>query len=296
MTFEEQYARYREIVENDLAAAFPTEELLPGPGRIPLCLGEAMRYSLLAGGKRFRPILLLAAYQMIEEDFEPARPFAAATEMIHTYSLIHDDLPAMDNDDLRRGKPTCHVVYGQAIAILAGDALLNLAYELMICSGNPRTIAAMREIAVRAGPSGMVAGQALDIALTGRVFEQSHVDYIHAHKTADLITAPVVAGLVLAGASSSQVQSGRDFGYHLGRAFQIVDDLLDISGNEASLGKHPGKDEARRKPTWPAQVGEAAARRDAGLHTSQAISALSPFAEKSGFLALLAQRALNRLQ
>jgi geranylgeranyl pyrophosphate synthase len=297
VTYDAQYAKYREAVEHDLSAAIPCEaDFLPLAGGIPALLGDAMRYSLLAGGKRLRPVLLLAAYHLLEEDISPARPFAAAIEMIHTYSLIHDDLPAMDNDALRRGMPTCHVVYGEAIAILAGDALLNLAYETMACSGHPRTLAGLREIALRAGASGMVAGQALDIRLTGIMADREQVSYIHAHKTADLITAPAVAGLMLAGADEAMLNAGREFGFHLGHAFQIIDDLLDISGNAALLGKRAGKDAVMGKPTWPAQVGEPAARRDAESHTRLAVAALQPFGEKGAFLAALAQHALLRLQ
>lgn len=296
MTYDEQYAWYCRIAEGDLNAALPEENTLPEAGGIPQCLGNAMRYSLQAGGKRLRPVLLLAGYHLFEENLGPARPFAVAIEMIHTYSLIHDDLPAMDNDTLRRGKPTCHMVYGEAMAILAGDALLNMAYEIISHSGHPRTLDVIREVSSCAGASGMVAGQALDIMLTGSAFDQSQVEYIHSHKTADLITGAVVSGLILGGANSSHLHSGRVFGYHLGRAFQIIDDLLDISGTDVTLGKHAGKDKDQRKPAWPALVGEAAARRDAEKHTEQAIEALHDFGGKGDFFANLAQRALNRLQ
>ena len=186
----------------------------PAESAVPQPLRSAMRYSLLLPGKRIRPVLLLAAYHLLRDDWQEAVPFACALEMIHTYSLIHDDLPAMDDDALRRGKPTNHRVYGEAMAILAGDGLLNLAYETMLAApltqkAPERALPAIREMAERAGVRGMVAGQVLDVTMEGQTPRKDIVRYIHLHKTADLLTAPLTAGLMLAGADEAQLELGR---------------------------------------------------------------------------------------
>ena len=209
-------------------------EALPMAGA-PDILRQAMRYSLLAGGKRLRGVLALAACQMAGGKAADALPFACALEMIHAYSLIHDDLPAMDNDTLRRGKPTNHVVYGEAVAILAGDGLLTHAFELMAAQTHPAAFAALGEIARAAGIGGMLRGQTLDVTLEGTRPIREQVEQIHLGKTAAMITAPVTAGLLLAGASPDQIAAGREYGKHLGVAFQIVDDLLDLEGDPAVL-------------------------------------------------------------
>ena len=214
----------------------------PAEGAVPQPLRSAMRYSLLLPGKRIRPVLLLAAYHLLRDDWQEAVPFACALEMIHTYSLIHDDLPAMDDDALRRGKPTNHRVYGEAMAILAGDGLLNMAYETMLAApltqkAPERALPAIREMAERAGVRGMVAGQVLDVTMEGQPPRKDIVRYIHLHKTADLLTAPLTAGLMLAGADEAQLELGRRYGRGLGLAFQIEDDLLDLEGDVKLLGK-----------------------------------------------------------
>ena len=271
----------------------------PAEGTIPQPLRSAMRYSLLLPGKRLRPVLLLAAYHLIKEDWREALPFACALEMIHTYSLIHDDLPALDDDKLRRGQPTNHLVYGENMAILAGDGLLNLAYETMLaaplCEKDPKNaLRAAREIACRAGVRGMIAGQTLDVKLEGSQPDREHVRYIHLHKTADLITAPVVAGLMLAGATEEQLEAGRKYGRGIGLAFQIVDDLLDIQGDVHRLGKETGMDAQRGKMTWPAVCGVEQSRRDALDAVTQAVHAMQIFGSKGDFLAELAQKSLVR--
>lgn len=269
-------------------------------GEIPATLREAMLYSLEAGGKRLRPVLLLAAYGLLQEDVTPALPYACALEMIHTYSLIHDDLPAMDNDTLRRGKPTNHVRFGEAVAILAGDGLLNAAFELMLreaaASESLAGLRAAEVIARRAGVTGMIAGQTLDVTLEGTQPSLEKVGYIHAHKTADLLTAPMEAGLMLAGAGEAQLEAGRQYGYHLGIAFQMVDDLLDLEGDPARMGKHTGMDAAQGKLTWPACVGIARTREDAAVHIRQAAEAMEAFGERGNFLKALAQSTLTRVQ
>ena len=271
----------------------PAENLPPQP------LRSAMRYSLLLPGKRLRPTLLLAAYHLIREDWQRVLPFACALEMIHTYSLIHDDLPAMDDDALRRGQPTNHRVYGENMAILAGDGLLNMAYETMLnapfTAEHPeRAVRAMREIAHRAGVCGMIAGQTLDVKLEGHEPSRESVRYIHLHKTADLLTAPITAGLMLAGATEEQLAAGRAYGRGIGLAFQIVDDLLDIEGEAALLGKETGMDAQRGKMTWPAVCGVEQARMDAQSAVDEAVQALSVFGQKAEKLSALAKKTLVR--
>ncbi len=293
MDFEAAYARYAALSEEALreALALP-QPALPGAD----ALLRAMGYSLFAGGKRLRPVLLLSAYRMFSKDLRPALPFAAAIEMIHTYSLIHDDLPAMDDDDLRRGLPTSHRVFGEAVAILAGDALLNGAYELMSASSHPRALKALREIALRAGALGMIAGQAADIGCERKAADAETVAYIHRHKTADLMIAPVLCAMTLAGAGEEELEAGYRYGYNLGMAFQIVDDLLDLTGQPASLGKDSGKDSGAGKMTWPGTHGGDQAAQDARRFTLAAEEAARFFGGRGSFLAELAQRALTRVQ
>lgn len=302
--------RYQEAVERALkelpmlanAGDEPVTEAVeraPAEGLPPQPLRSAMRYSLLLPGKRIRPALLLAAYRLLKEDWESVLPFACALEMIHTYSLIHDDLPAMDNDALRRGKPTNHRVYGENMAILAGDGLLNMAYEIMLESPfaeqHPaETLRAIREIAYRAGVRGMIAGQTLDVKLEGRAPSRESVRYIHLHKTADLLTAPITAGLMLAGATEKQLEAGRTYGRGLGLAFQIEDDLLDLEGDVAALGKEIGMDAARGKMTWPVVCGVEQARADAQTAVEEAASAMALFGEKGEKLSELARQTLVR--
>ena len=275
----------------------------------PVCRGAeqlfaAMEYSLMAGGKRLRPLLFLAALESIAAQDESIRaeaylPFACGIEMIHTYSLIHDDLPAMDDDDLRRGRPSCHKAFDEATAILAGDGLLNMAYETMLeadfTQNHPaEAVCAMKEIACRAGVRGMVAGQTLDVKLEGKEPSMESVRYIHLHKTADLLTAPVVAGLMLAGASEEQLEAARAYGRGLGLAFQIVDDLLDLEGDVAALGKETGMDAQRGKMTWPAVRGVDQAREDARMAVEEAVNAMLVFGERGKKLSKLAQESLVR--
>lgn len=259
-------------------------------------LRDAMRYSLLNGGKRLRGCLLLASCELAGGDTEEALPFAAALEMIHAYSLIHDDLPAMDNDTLRRGKPTNHVVFGEAMAVLAGDGLLTHAFEVMAASNHPRAFRAMGEIVKAAGVGGMLAGQTLDVTMEGTMPSLDLVTAIHRGKTAALLTAPITAGLILGGAADAEIEAGRAYGYHLGMAFQIVDDLLDLEGDPALMGKTLGKDQAEGKLTWPACVGVDQARKDAESHIQAAADALELFGNKAEFLQTLAFSTLHRVQ
>lgn len=288
------YAEYLTMVESALSAQ------LASLGEIPQQLFEAMDYSLSAGGKRLRPVLLLAACDTLGGSLEEALPFACALEMIHTYSLIHDDLPAMDNDDLRRGRPTNHKVYGEGMAILAGDGLLSAAMELMLRAavrmGDLRGVRAAEAIARRAGVCGMVAGQVMDVTGEGSEPTAEKVDYIHRHKTADLLTAPIEAGFILAGADAVTVAAGCEYGLQLGLAFQMVDDLLDVEGDATTLGKTPGKDAAEGKLTWVAVKGIAQTRLDAAAAVEQAVRALDGVSGETNFLKTLAQTTLNRVQ
>lgn len=288
------YAAYEAMVNEALSGQ------LSGLGEIPEILFKAMDYSLSAGGKRLRPVLLLAACDMAGGDLAQALPFACALEMIHTYSLIHDDLPAMDNDDLRRGKLTNHKVFGEDVAILAGDGLLSAAFELMLraasAMGDLRGTRAAEAIARRAGVTGMVAGQTIDVTEEGTEATLEKVQYIHAHKTADLLTAPLEAGLILAGADDAQIKAGAAYGYHLGMAFQMVDDLLDVEGDASLMGKNTGMDAALGKLTWIAVRGVEQTRLDAAEHIRQAVEALKPFDQSVNFLKDLAQSTLERVQ
>ena len=292
MDYTEQYRVYAQIVEQTLQTLLPqTERDCPdADGEIPKHLCEGMRYSLLAGGKRIRPVLLLAACEMLGGDLEQAKVPAAALEMIHTYSLIHDDLPGMDDDDYRRGRLTNHKVYGVGHAILAGDALLNYAYELLMQNALAHRenmegqLLAASAIARRAGVSGMIAGQSIDLLSEHMKPDAGRLAYIHNHKTADLLTAPLVAAAHIAGASERKRYALSDFGACVGLAFQIDDDLLDLQGDAALLGKQTGMDAQRGKMTWPALVGAQAARERSAALWARADALLAPFGERAWFL------------
>lgn len=286
--YTEQYDFYRLLVEKALNDCLPLpNEDWPETG-MPKHLAQAMRYSLLSGGKRLRPVLLLAAYEACDTDLKAALPFAAAVEMIHTYSLIHDDLPAMDNDDLRRGKPTNHKVFGEGMAVLAGDALLNYAFELMSASDAKYALRAIHTLACFAGTGGMIAGQTADIVNEGGIADQSMLQYIHRHKTADLLTAPLVMGLVLAGAPEDLIKQAKEYGQNLGIAFQITDDLLDLLGNPELTGKAGNRDKKLGKLTWPGLVGIDQAKKDAFTAARKAAEASDAFLRNRSFFEMLA--------
>ena len=296
MDFERQYQRYQSLVEGWLHTALPLpDEEWPAEG-MPKRLVEAMRYSLLSGGKRLRPVLLLAAFEPFNGKLEDALPFAGAVELIHTYSLVHDDLPAMDDDDLRRGKPTSHRAFGEAMAILAGDAMLTLAFEWMSAGSQPNALKAIREISRRAGASGMVAGQTADILMGGQPADDNMLRYIHQHKTADLIIAPLVAGVLLGGADAHVENAAAAYGTHLGLAFQITDDLLDARGNPELTGKAGQRDAAMGKLTWPAVVGLEQAERDARDSARQAADLSDAFGRNAGFFRSLALSIPERVK
>src|SRR5690348_12236754 len=235
------------------------EKLLPAATQRPDSIHQAMRHSVFAGGKRLRPILCMEAARMVAGTLpEGIEGLGSALEMLHTYSLIHDDLPALDNDDLRRGKPTCHVVYGEAIAILAGDALQTQAYEILArlkCPAEAR-VKIIEEIARGTGTiEGMIGGQVKDLEAERQKPDAATLEYIHRSKTGALITASIISGALYAGAAMSEVQRLRDFGRSIGLAFQIVDDVLDVTQSSEQLGKTAGKDTASEKATYPALFG-----------------------------------------
>ncbi|WP_456433814.1 polyprenyl synthetase family protein [Thermosulfuriphilus sp.] len=276
------------------------DRYLPQPSGGAAKVVEAMRYSVFAGGKRLRPILLLAAAATQDDDQRPYLPAACALECIHTYSLIHDDLPAMDDDDLRRGRPTCHKVFGEALAILAGDGLLTLAFELLSSpdliqrAGAERVLETISLIAQAAGVSGMVGGQTADILAEGREISAKDLEFIHLHKTAALIKASVVSGGLLAGADSDGLRALEIYGEKIGLAFQIVDDVLDIVGDEKLLGKPIGSDLRRQKNTYPQLFGLEAAKAKARELISEAEEALLSFGPRGDVLRAIARYIVER--
>ena len=301
MEYNEAYGRYVGMIEETIGTLLPqTAVECPADGEIPAYLCETMRYSLLAGGKRVRPVLLLAACEMLGGALEQARVPAAALEMIHTYSLIHDDLPGMDDDDYRRGRLTNHKVYGVGHAILAGDGLLNYAYECLMKNAlaYPQNlmghVRAADVIARRAGVSGMIAGQSIDLLSEHMEPEAQRLCYIHAHKTADLLTAPLLAAGCIAGADETQMEALSRFGACVGLAFQIDDDLLDVEGDAQEMGKQTGMDAQRGKMTWPALFGVAQSRARSQELWSQAEDALGSFGERAWFLRAFAETLRNR--
>jgi len=224
------------------------DTIIPSEDERPAVIHKAMRYSVLAGGKRFRPALVVASGEVFDADLESLFELACGIELIHTYSLIHDDLPCMDDDDLRRGKPTLHKVFGDGIAVLAGDALYALAFEVIARCAEPETI---EEIARATGTDGMIGGQAADILLEGKEISPLDLEYIHTHKTGSLITACLTSGARMGNAADEDIAQLRDFGGRIGLAFQIVDDILDETGTTETLGKKTGADRDRGKNTYP---------------------------------------------
>jgi geranylgeranyl diphosphate synthase type II len=273
---------------------------LPGEENYPQAIFQAMRYSVFAGGKRVRPILAIAAAEATGGTAADVLPLACALECIHTYSLIHDDLPALDNDDYRRGQLTNHKVFGEANAILAGDALLTFAFELMGDARHWRRFApaqvvqVVHEVAHAVGTFGMIGGQVVDLEMEGRDVDLTALQYIHAHKTGALIRACVRSGAVLGGGSPAEVESLTQYGTHIGLAFQIMDDILDVRGDEQLMGKAVRKDAERRKATYPRLVGLAESEARAQAAVTAGIAALSPFGERGAVLRHLAQFIIAR--
>jgi geranylgeranyl diphosphate synthase, type II len=278
--------------EDRLAVDAHLERLLPAESLAPTSIHQAMRYSVFAGGKRIRPILCLEAARIFEPDPSAALFPACAIEFIHTYSLIHDDLPALDNDDLRRGKPTCHKKFGEAIAILAGDALLTLAFQTVAASpvAGDRRVAMVSEISASSGTiNGMVGGQVADIEAEGKSVGAEMLEYIHRSKTAALIRASVTSGALSAGASPEDVARLRRFGETIGWAFQVTDDILDVEESSAALGKTAGKDIAQQKATYPSVFGLEKSHQIAADLAAQAAGELNPYGERAARLRSIAE-------
>lgn len=298
MPMSTEFAHYlnakRQLVEAALAQYGPQANAFP-----PL-LHEAMRYSLFAGGKRLRPIMVLMAAELLEKPLADVAFAAAADEMIHTYSLIHDDLPAMDDDDLRRGMPTNHKKYGEDMAILAGDALLTLAFEVVTdprhtASCSPTALLrAAHELGQAAGSRGMVGGQVLDLQAEGRTIDAAELDAIHVHKTGKMITVSLRIGAILAGAGDAQLEALSTYGDNIGLAFQIVDDVLDIKGSPDKLGKNVQSDLEHHKATYPALYGLDESKALARKFVNDAKLCLQIFPERTEYFIQLAEYIISR--
>jgi len=293
-------AMLKQVLEQGREAADAAlERLLPPATQHPTSIHQAMRHSVFAGGKRLRPLLCMEAGRMIAAGSLPAgiEQVGAALEMLHTYSLIHDDLPALDNDDLRRGRPTCHKAFGEAIAILAGDGLQTLAYEVLAQSGCPAEarVAIIQEIAHGTGTiDGMIGGQVVDLEAEHKKPDLATLEYIHRSKTAALITASVVSGGMYAGANAADIARLRTYGQSIGLAFQIVDDVLDLTQTSEQLGKTAGKDKAAEKTTYPALFGIEESIRKADALVDQGCAELNEYGEAASTLKDLAHYLVER--
>lgn len=281
----------REAVERALKATLPA----PEPDSPSAPVAEAMRYSLLAGGKRVRPMLTLAFCALCGEDWHSALPFACGVEMVHTYSLIHDDLPCMDDDSLRRGRPTCHKVYGEAMALLAGDGLLTQAFETVLAFPDPvKAAAAAKCLAGLAGYQGMVGGQCIDLSAGGQEVTIGLLKEMDQGKTVALIDAACRMGCIAAGAGEAQLAAASRYAQGVGMAFQIRDDILDVLGDAETLGKNTGMDAVRDKRNYVSLLGVETAQELVESYTGQAVDALGIFPQDQSFLAELAQALANR--
>ena len=273
------------------------DRFLPKQDVPPVTIHQAMRYSLFAGGKRLRPILCLAAAEACGGKISDALPLASAMECIHTYSLVHDDLPSMDNDDFRRGRATCHKVFGEGIASLAGDGLLTIAFEIAARAKPTRRYSMaeiIREIASAAGSRKLIAGQVADLEAEGQPANRSLVRYIHENKTAAMLTTSVRLGAMSADAEAKKLSAVTKFGRSLGLAFQVIDDILDVTQTSEKLGKSAGKDVAAHKATYPAVIGLEASRAEARRLTNAAHRALSSFGHEAERLREIADYLLER--
>ena len=288
---KKEWGRRRSLVEEGLLRELREDEAFDAR------LAESMKYSLMAGGKRLRPILLMAAADAAGGHGDDYLASACALEMIHTYSLIHDDLPAMDNDDYRRGRLTNHKVYGAGLATLAGDALLTLAFEVLLRQKgvSPETLVrVVREISTAAGPEGMVGGQALDLESEGKHIDRDTLRRMHMAKTGALFRAAVRSGAILAGADDAKLAALTEYAEAFGLAFQITDDILDVTGDEAAIGKPVGSDERNQKSTYVTLTSLDEAKRLAREAVDRAHQALAPLGEKAAFLDELAEYLITR--
>ena len=290
----------RQIKEKARLIDIALDNFLPTEETDPEIIHQAMRYSIFAGGKRLRPVLCLTAAEIVGSDVKLLSRAACAVELIHTYSLIHDDLPALDNDDYRRGKLTNHKVYGDAIAILAGDALLTRAFELIAeCGQDSSTpphvvIRVIKEVAAAAGSMGMIGGQVVDIESENKDIDKDTLTYIHSHKTGALFRASVRVGAMLGGGTETQLSQLTRYAESLGLAFQITDDVLDVEGDSAKLGKAVGSDERKNKNTYPARYGLSESKQLARQTVEDAVSALQGFDDRADILRYIAVYLLER--
>lgn len=292
ISLEEYLETRKEIVDRALGRYLPEES---GP-LSEIC--EAMRYSLFAGGKRLRPVLCMASAETVGGNEQTVLPFACAIEMIHTYSLIHDDLPSMDDDDYRRGKPTNHKVFGEGVAVLAGDALLTEAFRLLSAVhpgiSPETTLSIIREIATAAGFKGMIGGQVADLRAESKEVDMGQVQYIHTHKTQALITVSIRAGALIADAGEDDLSALSEYGKKTGLAFQIADDILDIESCREVLGKDTGSDEGRGKATYPALIGLEESRKEMRRLVEGALSEVERFDERADPLRMIARFIAER--
>ncbi|MFM2242152.1 MAG: hypothetical protein RLZ97_1007 [Verrucomicrobiota bacterium] len=291
MTLKEYLEARAAEVDAALDAALPSKK------QRPASIHEAMRYSLFAGGKRLRPVLALAAAEACGGDPARAMPAACAVELMHTYSLVHDDLPCMDDDDLRRGRPTCHKVYGEGMAVLTGDALLTEAFLVLsesVPTARYPVSAFIAELAITGGSTKLIGGQVMDLEGEGRSLTKAELVRIHEAKTAALLTTSLRLGAMSANATPAKLEALTDFGHHLGLAFQVIDDILDVTQTTEKLGKTAGKDEAVAKATYPAILGLEKARKEAASLTRKAMAALDPLGNKARRLRELADYLLQR--
>lgn len=284
----------REIIDEAL------NQYLPPETEYPQTIHEAMRYSVFAGGKRLRPILVIAAAEVVGGRAEKVLPTACAIELIHTFSLIHDDLPAIDNDDYRRGKLTCHKVFGEDMAILAGDGLLTHAFQLLAQNSEIKTInkeampLVIKEVAAAIGTLGLIGGEVVDIQSEGKEIDLPRLEYIHSHKTGALIAISLRVGAMLMDAQEEEIEALFQYGKLIGLAFQIVDDILNVEGDEVQLGKPVGSDLRQKKATYPALFGIEASRQKARRLVEEAKKELEIFGEKGEILRLLADFVVER--
>ncbi len=272
------------------------DRFLPRKDEYPKDIHKAIRHTLFAGGKRLRPYLAIHAFLLFNDDINLIRPIGAAIEMLHTYTLIHDDLPEIDNDDYRRGRKSCHVIYGADMALLAGDALLASAFEIlsMMDISPDIQLGMVEELAKEAGDKGLIAGQVMDILMEGKDVTEKELKFIHDNKTGKLIKLAVRFGCYAGGASQEDINRLEKFGDKIGLAFQIVDDILDIEGSAAKLGKSIGKDSKVKKATFPAVYGLEKSREIAEKLTAEAIDLLEPYGDKADMLRMLADFILTR--
>ncbi len=294
MTLDEYLGAGKKIVDNAL------DRYLPGEDNYPSVIFKSVRYSIFAGGKRIRPILCMASAETVGGNVETVLPVACALELIHTYSLIHDDLPVMDDDDYRRGRLTNHKVFGEDIAVLTGDALLTEAFHLMskkeFVGGIPsdKLLAVINNVSEAAGFFGMVGGQVVDVKSEGKEIDEETLDYIHTHKTGAMIIASVRAGAIISGAGENDLNALSDYGRHTGLAFQIVDDILDVEGDSEVMGKDAGSDGSRGKVTFPAIYGLEASRKRACELVDKALSDIACFDSRADPLRMIARYIVER--